>query len=160
MASHLDASIFQQGDEDVGRERNRPVQASLELGVDHPAGLQETPIMPLLAGDPSCHTVQHVGINIDEGPCLQETPQHKSREPVQRDYLLLVFLSFSVIWACYWCFLLDRHLYLSHTRCFQMSPALQRRWRSHLLSERWAPAHNLVKRTSDDGKKGKDKWQI
>lgn len=95
MASHLDASVFQQGDEDVGRERNRPVQASLELGVDHPAGLQETPIMPLLAGYPSCHTVQHVGINVDEGPCLQETPQHKSREPVQRDYLLLVFLSFS-----------------------------------------------------------------
>ncbi len=46
--THPDVTVFQQGDEDVGCEGDRAVQASLELGVDDPAGLLKSPISPLL----------------------------------------------------------------------------------------------------------------
>lgn len=49
IATNPDVIVSQQGNEDVGREGNWPIQTSLELGVDHPAVLQKTPIRPLLS---------------------------------------------------------------------------------------------------------------
>lgn len=39
IGSHLDVVIFKQGNKDIGCERHRAVQASLELCVDDPTGL-------------------------------------------------------------------------------------------------------------------------